>query len=263
MTSEDGKASFWEHLDILRAAILRTLAVWGVFSILAFILKEQLFDVVLAPKSPDFVTYRALEAICARFGLEAPAPFHVRLINTGLAQQFIIHMRTALCAGVVLATPFALYQLFGFVAPGLYSHERKYVTSVVVSGYIMFLLGVLLCYYIIFPLTFRFLGTYQVADDVVNMISLDSYMSTFILMGLCMGVVFELPVLAWLLAKLGLISAPMMTGYRKHSIVVILTVAAIITPTSDVFTLLVVSLPIWLLYEVSVLIVRSASGKRG
>ncbi|MDE7166788.1 MAG: twin-arginine translocase subunit TatC [Bacteroidaceae bacterium] len=263
MTAKDGKASFWEHLDILRAAILRTLAVWSVFSILAFILKEQLFDVVLAPKSPDFVTYRALDALCARFGLEAPAPFHVQLINTGLAQQFIIHMRTAFCAGVVLTAPFALYQLFCFVAPGLYSHERKYVTSVVVSGYIMFLLGALLSYYIIFPLTFQFLGTYQVADDVVNMISLDSYMSTFILMGLCMGVVFELPVLAWLLAKMGLLSASMMTGYRKHSIVVILTVAAIITPTSDVFTLLVVSLPIWLLYEVSVLIVRSASRKRG
>lgn len=256
MIQNETKLSFWEHLDVLRTAIVKTIVVWSIFSIIAFIFKEQLFDFVLAPKSPDFLSYRVLNEICTRFGFDVPAQFHVQLINTGLAQQFIIHMKTALCAGFILAAPFALYQIFSFISPGLYHNERKYVTRVIISGYLMFLIGVVISYFVIFPLTFQFLGTYQVADDVINMISLDSYMSTLIIMCLCMGIIFELPVIAWLLAKMGLISAPAMTRYRRHSIVVILLVAAIITPTSDIFTLTIVSLPIWLLYEISVLIVK-------
>ena len=120
----------------------------------------------------------------------------------------------------------------------------------------MFMFGVLISYYLIFPLTFRFLGTYQVSEDVVNMISLQSYMSTLTLMSISMGIVFEMPVVAWLMARMGLLTASFMNRYRRHAIVVILIVAAIITPTSDIFTLLMVSLPMWLLYEVSVCIVR-------
>ena len=120
----------------------------------------------------------------------------------------------------------------------------------------MFLLGVVLCYLIIFPMTFRFLGTYQVANDVVNIISLESYISTLIIMCVCMGVICELPVLAWIFSKMGVLSSLSMSTYRKHAIVVILIVAAIITPTSDVFTLMLVSVPIWLLYEVSIFIVK-------
>ena len=120
----------------------------------------------------------------------------------------------------------------------------------------MFMFGVLLSYYLIFPLTFRFLGTYQVSEDVVNMISLQSYMSTLVLMSLSMGIVFEMPVVSWLMARMGLLSSSFMSRYRRHAIVVILIVAAIITPTSDIFTLLMVSLPMWLLYEVSVGIVK-------
>ena len=127
---------------------------------------------------------------------------------------------------------------------------------VIVGGYVMFMFGVLLSYYLIFPLTFRFLGTYQVSEDVVNMISLQSYMSTLVLMSLSMGIVFEMPVVAWLMARMGLLTASFMGRYRRHAIVVILIVAAIITPTSDIFTLLMVSLPMWLLYEVSVCIVK-------
>lgn len=170
----EDKLSFWEHLDVLRGVILKIIAVWGVFSVIAFVFKDRLFDLVLAPKSDDFVTYRLLDSLCARFGLEEPAPFNIQLINTGLAQQFIIHMKTALCAGILLAAPYALYQLFRFVSPALYSDERHYATRMVVGGYIMFLIGVLLSFFIIFPMTFQFLGTYQVAADVVNMISLES-----------------------------------------------------------------------------------------
>ncbi|MFR4038703.1 MAG: twin-arginine translocase subunit TatC, partial [Butyricimonas faecalis] len=128
---------------------------------------------------------------------------------------------------------------------------------VVGYGYIMFMVGVLISYFLIFPLTFRFLGTYQVSDQVENMISLQSYISTLLMMCLAMGIVFEIPILSWLFAKLGFISADFMRRYRRHAVVIILIVAAIITPTSDVFTLLLVSLPMWLLYEVSILIVKS------
>lgn len=256
MSSEEKKISFWEHLDELRTAIVKTIVVWSVLSIVAFGLKEQLFDLILAPKSSSFVTYKWLTDICIRLGVDAPASFDVQLINTGLAQQFIIHMKAALCMGVVLVAPFALYQIFCFISPALYSNEKKYTRYMIISGYIMFLLGVVLCYLIIFPMTFRFLGTYQVANDVVNMISLESYISTLIIMCLCMGVICELPVLAWIFSKMGVLSSSSMSTYRKHAIVVILIVAAIITPTSDVFTLMLVSVPIWLLYEVSIFIVK-------
>lgn len=143
-----------------------------------------------------------------------------------------------------------------FITPALYANERKYSFWVACSGYVMFVLGVLLSYFLIFPLTFRFLGTYQVRDDVVNMITLQSYVDTMMIINLLIGIVFELPVLCWLLAKLGLLSASFMCRFRKHAIVVILIISAIITPTSDVFTLLLVSLPVWLLYEISILIVK-------
>lgn len=256
MTKEDQKASFWDHLDILRAAILKTIAVWCVFSIIAFVFKNQLFGFVLAPNSDDFITYRAINRVCGYFGIDALNPFDVRLINTGLAQQFLIHMKTAFCAGVIFAAPYALYQMFRFINPALYSNEKEFATRIIVSGYIMFLAGISLGYYVIFPMTFQFLGNYQVADEVTNMISIESYMSTLVMMCLCMGIVCELPVLAWLCAKMGILSSSFMTGYRRHAIVLILIVAAIITPTSDIFTLMLVSVPIWLLYESSVLIVR-------
>lgn len=137
----------------------------------------------------------------------------------------------------------------------LYVNERKYVVQVVGGGYAMFALGVAVSYFLIFPLTFRFLETYQVSGEVENMIALQSYISTLMTMSLAMGLVFEIPILSWLFAKLGFLSADFMRKYRKHAIVVILVVAAIITPTSDVFTLSLVSLPIWILYETSILLV--------
>ena len=178
----------------------------------------------------------------------------MQLINTGLAQQFIIHMKTALCAGVLCASPYILYQLFRFVSPALYANERKYVVRVVGGGYALFVVGVLVSYFLIFPLTFRFLGTYQVSGEVANLITLDSYISTLVLMCLSMGIVFEIPIYH-AVVKLGFLSADFMRRYRKHAIVIILVVAAVITPTSDVFTLSLVALPMWLLYEVSILLV--------
>ena len=241
------QATFWEHLDELRSVIIRSLMVVVAAAIAAFLLKDWLFGVVLAPRSSQFVSYRLL-------GIDDS--FQLSLMNTGLTEQFMTHMRVSIYAGLLLASPYVLYQLFGFIAPGLYKNERQAATWIAVSAYAMFLLGTLVNYLLIFPLTIRFLGTYQVSPDVANMLTLQSYIDTFIGMSFVMGVVFELPVVCAILGKMGLINGRMMAQYRRHAVVAILVVSAIITPTTDAFTLLVVALPIWLLYEVSIWIVR-------
>ena len=238
--------TFWDHLDVLRSSLIKMGVAVVVFAVAAFLMKETLFSVVLAPRSSDFVTYRLL-------GVDA---FSLHLMNTGLTEQFMIHMRTALYAGLLLASPYILYELFRFVSPGLYQNERRYAVWIVGAAYVMFLVGTLVNYFVVFPLTVRFLGTYQVSPDVANMLTIQSYVDTLLGMSLVMGVVFELPVVCAMLGRMGLINAQLMTGYRRHAIVAILVVAAIITPTTDVFTLFVVSLPIYLLYEVSIQIVK-------
>jgi len=243
----DQPLSFWGHLDVLRWTIIRSLVVVVVFAVGAFCLKDWLFDVVLAPTSSDFITFRLM-------GVE---PFQIHLINTGLTEQFMIHMRTAAYTGLLLASPYIIYQLFSFVSPALYRNERRAAYWVVGASYLMFILGTLVCYFIIFPLTVRFLGTYQVSTDIDNMLTLQSYIDTLIPMCLVIGVIFELPVVSALLGKMGMVNNSLMRRYRRHAVVVILGVAAIITPTTDIFTLIVVSLPIWLLYEVSILLVPS------
>lgn len=238
--------TFWEHLDVLRSSIIKMLMITIATTIIAFFFKEQLFDIVLAPSHADFITYQLMGA----------EPFTIQLVNIGLTEQFMIHMKTAFYFGVVIASPFILYLLYQFIRPALYPNEKRYMLSIVGSSYIMFLIGILINYFLIFPLTVRFLGTYSVSEDIHNMLSLESYMDTLLMMSLIFGIVFELPVISFLLAKFGLLKAEWMQQYRRHSIVAILIIAAIITPTSDVFTLTIVSLPIWLLYETSILIVK-------
>jgi sec-independent protein translocase protein TatC len=245
-SEQEGTLTFWDHLDELRAVLIRILVITAIAAVAAFCLKEELFAVVLAPRSSDFITYRVM-------GVE---PFCINLMNTGLTEQFMIHLRTALYAGVLAALPYILYQLFRFVSPALYDHERRYATVLVGSGYMMFMMGTLLNYLLIFPLTVKFLGTYQVSPDVANMLTIQSYIDTLLMMNFVMGIVFELPVVCWLLGKMGLVTAQIMSQWRRHAVVVILIVAAIITPTTDAFTLFLVALPIWLLYEMSIWIVR-------
>ena len=242
-----GEASFWDHLDELRRRILYCLAVVGVVGVAAFAMKETLFDIVLAPRSSNFVLYRMM-------GIE---PFSVGLMNTQLTEQFMIHLKVALYAGLLVALPFVLYEVFLFVSPALYERERRYVVQIVGSSYVMFALGTLLNYFLVFPLTVKFLGTYQVSPDVANMLTLQSYIDTLITLSFVMGIVFELPVVCWILGRTGVLTRQMMQTYRRHAVVVILIVAAIITPTTDAFTLVIVSLPIWLLYELSILVVKN------
>lgn len=230
--------TFWDHLDELRNGILRSLAVTTVFALLAFVFKDELFAVVLGPKDPN-----------------------LQLINTELTSQFMIHMTVAFYAGIIVATPYIIYELYKFISPALYQNEKRYATRIVLSGYLMFLIGTVFSYFVVFPFTISFLGNYQVSEDVHNMISLSSYIDTFVVLCLMMGAVFELPVLSWFLGKLGLLNRELMQRYRRHAIVAILVVAAFITPTPDAFTLLIVSAPIYLLYELSVFVVPRTNAK--
>ena len=214
--------------------------------LIAFAFKELLFDVVLAPSRSDFFLYRIIGA----------EPFDIKLINTGLAEQFTIHMKVALTVGLLVASPYILYLLFHFISPALYENERRYSVTITLSTYIMFIVGVALNYFLVFPLTVRFLGTYSVSSDIENMLTLSSYVDSLLMMSLWFGIIFELPVICWILGRLGLLKSEWMTHYRRHAIVAILIIAAIITPTGDIFTLLVVSLPIYILYEASVFLVR-------
>jgi sec-independent protein translocase protein TatC len=244
--SDDGSLTFWDHLDVLRSSIIRMIVAAVVMGIAAFFLKDWLFSIVLAPKDSSFITYRLL-------GVE---PFSIQLVNTGLTEQFMIHMKVALMAGILIASPYIIYLLFRFISPALYENERRYSVRITVTAYVMFLVGVVVNYLLIFPLTVRFLGTYKVSEEVVTMLTITSYIDTLLMMSLVFGILFEIPVVSWLLAKAGMLKASWMTKYRRHAIVTILIIAAIITPTADIMTLMIVSLPIWLLYEISILLVR-------
>jgi sec-independent protein translocase protein TatC len=258
--------SFWEHLDELRNSLIRMVIAVLACAIVVFCFKDVLFDIVLAPRNDGFVTYRLLQRIADCFtGAgegSAMVPVGVRLINTGLAQQFLIHVKTSAYAGLMLASPYVIYLLFRFVSPALYQSERRYALQLVSGGYVMFMLGVLLSYFLIFPLTFRFLGTYQVSDVVENTVTIDSYIDTLMMISMSMGLVFEIPVVCWIMGRMGIIDAGMMRHYRRHVIVVLLITGAIITPTADVFTLMLVSMPMWLLYEFSICLVGGISPKR-
>ena len=242
---------FWEHLEELRGCLLKALVAVALCAVAAFCCKDWLFALVMAPSKSDFITYRLFSRLTG-----VANDFHIDLFNPELAQQFLVHMKVALWMGLLLVSPYLLYLLFHFVAPGLYAHERRYALRAVGSGYVMFLLGVALNYLLIFPLTFRFLGTYQVSADVPNQIALSSYISILLMLCFLMGVVFELPVLCWLLAKIGLLKPDFMRKYRKHAVVAILIIAAVITPSGDAMTLSMVALPIYALYEISILVVQ-------
>ena len=244
--------SFWEHLDVLRGVLVRIAVVVLVCAVAAFCFKDSLFALLLAPNSPDFFLYRLLARIMPDMAFPAAA---IEIINTGLADQFTIHIKTACYVGLVCASPYVLYALLRFVAPALYTREKHYVYRLVGWGYLLFMAGGGVFFCVFFPFAFRFLGTYQVSGEVANKITLQSYMSTFWTMALLMGLLFEVPIVCWTLGRMGLLTAPLMHRYRRHVIVVILILAAVITPTTDVFTLLLVSVPIYLLYEISILLV--------
>ena len=236
--------------------LLRIIAMASVIAMIVFCFKETTWEVLLAPSEWNFCTYRLIEAamqtVSVDFHIEE---YHVNLIATDLSSQFMTHITTAVYLGLLGASPYILYELFRFISPALYENERKYSVQVAGIIYILFLLGVLMSYFVLFPISFRFLGTYSVSAKVVSNITLDSYISTFVSLTLVMGLAFQLPVIAFFLAKIGVVSSDMLAQYRKHAFIIIMLVAAIITPP-DLMTLILVTIPLYLLYEVSVRVVK-------
>ena len=251
--------SFWDHIDALRSVLVRIIIVLVVVTIGLFCVMPIIFDkVILAPCHGDFVLYRLFERMTSSFPWLpqfTTGDFQVEFINIKLASQFFIHMSSSFWLALVLTFPIVLYLLWTFVAPALYPHERRGVKTAFLIGCLMFFLGVAVGYFVVFPVTLRFLADYHVSQLVPNQISLDSYMDTFLMLIFVMGVIFELPLLAWLLGSLGVLHRGFFKTYRRHAVVALLALAAIITPTGDPFTLMVVFLPIYLLYEVSAFLV--------
>lgn len=257
MTGNEGLLSFGGHLEVLRQMLFRILGVTFVFSCIIFCFKSQTFDILLAPSDSSFVTYRWTEDVIRHFDTSfAFEPFDIELIATDLSSQFVTHLTTSIYLGLLCASPLIMYELFRFITPALYENERRYSTKIVFSVYLLFVLGVLMSYFILFPISFRFLGTYSVAEKVHSTITLDSYISTFMSLTLLMGIIFQLPVIAFILAKMGILNSQQMAKYRKHAFILILLIAAIITPP-DIMTLVLVSLPLYILYELTVKIIKN------
>lgn len=248
--------TFLEHLEVLRGHLLRSLLSIGIFAVAAFLLKDIIFDhLLLAPKAPDFWTNRMLcklgdlvntDKLCIN---DVP----INLINIDLSGQFRIHMTIAFFGGLILAAPYVFWELYRFILPALKEKERKYSKGMVFYTSALFLIGILFGYFMIVPLTINFLGGYTVSDQVANQINLKSYIGTVTSLVFATGLIFELPILVYFLSKVGLMTPKFMRRYRKHAIVIILVLAGIITPP-DVFSQILVTIPMYLLYEASVFI---------
>lgn len=235
--TSDGSAgaslSFWEHLDELRSVLIKSLCAWLAAGAAAFCCKEQVFAVLMKPLGEGQT-----------------------LVNIDVTAQFVTHIQVSLCVGLVAAFPLIVWWLYGFVAPALYAHEKRYAVSCMLCAVMLFAAGVAVNYFVIFPFSFRFLSAYQVSAAVVNHISLGSYVSLLVVLSLLMGLLFEVPVVTWQLSRLGILRREHLKKYRGHVLVGILIVAAVITPTGDPFTLLLVTLPVYVLYELSILVIR-------
>lgn len=258
MTDSAGNAglmTFGGHLEVLRRMLFRILAVVVVLSAVIFCFKAETFAILLAPKSSDFATFGFLERLMAALGMDFRFDdYAVQLINTELSSQFMTHVSTSVILGALLASPYIVFELFRFISPALYEREKRWSVAVAAIVYGLFMLGLAMSYYVLFPISFRFLATYQVDAEVVNTITLDSYITTFTTLAFMMGIVFQLPVLAFILGRIGVIDAPLLRRYRPHALVAIMIVAAVITPP-DIFTLLLVTVPLYGLYELSILVV--------
>ncbi len=249
----EGK-TFWGHVEVFRWVLIRCVAVVFGIAVAAFCYKDFVFEqLILAPCNADFITYRLL----GKIGLVANVG-QIELININLASQLMTHLSISFYLGLVVAFPYLITELWLFVKPALYASERKPAVAAIMAFFFQFFLGVALAYFLIFPLTFNFLGTYQVSMRVENQISLNSYISTFIGLLFMLGLVFEMPIVAYFFARIGVLKASFLRRYRKVAVVLVLVAAAFITPSTDVFTMCLVALPLWMLYEFSILVARRA-----
>lgn len=253
-SSEKTSMSFLDHLEELRWHLIRATIAIFLVTIAAFIFKDIVFDVVIfGPKNPNFISYRALCWLSGKFGGSmfcfSEMPFE--LMNTKMAGQFMMHLWVSFVAGLIVAFPYIFFELWRFVKPGLHSKERQHSRGIIFITSVLFMSGVAFGYFVIAPFSVQFLATYSVSADVINRIDLSSYISTITSVTLASGLVFELPIVVYFLSRVGILTPEIMRTYRKHSIVVILVLAAIITPP-DITSQILVTLPVLLLYELSI-----------
>ncbi|WP_106829448.1 twin-arginine translocase subunit TatC [Parabacteroides pacaensis] len=257
---EQEEMSFWDHLEELRWTLFRSILALFVFAIGGFAVMPWLFDhVVLAPCFSNFVTYQMLCKVSAHLSLLPDFcndSFHVDIVNIKLASQFFTHMTTSFWFALVLTFPYLVYEIWKFIQPALYDNEKRNVRWVFLFGTIMFFIGCAVGYFLVFPMTLRFLATYQLSAAITEQVSLDSYMDNFLMLIFVMGIVFELPLVSWLLSQLGLLHKSFFAKFRRHAIVGLLVAAAFITPSSDPFTLSIVFFPLYFLYELSAFFVK-------
>ena len=257
--NNDNQLTFGEHLELLRRMLFRIIGVTTIFAIFIFIMKDFAWRIILAPSDCNFVTYRFIEKITQWIGFDFQFnDYVVDLIATELSSQFMTHITTSIYLGFLIVSPYILYELFRFVVPALNKDERKYSRLIVVIIFTLFIVGVLMSYFVIFPISFRFLGTYSVAEKVNTMITLSSYITSFISLTLVMGCVFQLPIIIYILAKMEIINAHLLSKYRKYVFLIITVISAIITPP-DVMTCILVTIPLYALYEFSIWIVKGVN----
>jgi sec-independent protein translocase protein TatC len=262
MSEQEGEMSFWDHLEALRWTLFRCIIALVIFSIAGFACMKYLFDeVILAPCYSDFVLYRFLCKVTSAIPFLpdfCDESYHVQIVNIKLASQFFTHMTTSFYLAVLLTFPYLMYEVWKFIRPALYDYEKKDVRWVFFLGTIMFFIGCSAGYFLVFPMTLRFLATYELSKSIAEQVSLDSYMNNFLMLIFVMGVVFEMPLLSWLLSKIGILNRSFFNKYRRHAIVGLLVAAAFITPSSDPFTLSCVFFPLYGLYELSAFFVKKA-----
>ena len=254
MAGEDAgkEMTFWDHLDELRGTILRSLAAVSVCAVLGLVFRDFLFDgIILPPTRPDFFVYRLL-------GWD----FTMQLINVELSAQFFVHLKASFAAGLVVAFPYMVWELWRFISPALYARERGSVRMAFSLSTGLFYLGVAVGYFIVLPFCLRFFLSYTVSDTVANTITLASYMSMFFSMVLLIGIAFEFPTVVMVLGRLGIVSRSLLRKGRKYAFVLVLVLAALITP-ADPFSMFVLAVPLYLLYELSILLCSKSAEKPG
>jgi len=256
--------SFLDHLEELRWHLIRAFSFIFIIAIAAFIFNDIVFDkIILAPKNPEFYTNKLLCQLGTLVNIPKlcinTEPFQI--ISIKMAGQFTMHITTSIFAGIILGFPYLFWEFWRFIKPALYEKEVKHSRGAVTVSSFLFLLGVLFGYFIIAPLSVHFLGSYSISDEVLNQINLKSYIGTITSVTLASGITFELPVLIYFLSKTGLVSPSFLKKYRRHAIIVILILAATITPP-DIFSLILVTFPLIILYEVGILISKKVQSKR-
>ncbi len=254
-----GEMSFLGHLEALRWHLVRSALVIVVLAGVAFAFPDILFKLILfGPKNPDFFTYKVLCQASNSWGMGDTLCFSDfgwnKLLNTEFTGQFTLAMWSAFVAGLVLGFPYLLWELWRFIKPALKEKEVRAARGFIFYASMLFLTGVAFAYYIVCPMALYFLGNYKIDESIENFFTVDSYLSIVTMLVLLMGIVFELPIIIYILARFGIITAAFMHKYRKHAVIVILIVSAVITPTTDILTQTLVAVPLWVLYEVSILV---------